>query len=293
MAHYCYECDRYFNTISALQQHMSNSINHPWYCPTHHADFDTRVGLKEHWVQSLDHDYCQHCDIHFEDEEDLHIHFDENHYWCSSCNKFFINQKGLEEHYRQSPRHHYCVPCKRHFVSASNLAAHLNSSIHTPKNYMCPAKGCGLKFVSQSAVVLHLEAGTCKSGIDRAKLNKFVRENDRNNLVTDPSRLLTGGNMDRDVKYYATDAAWDGYAYECYLCYGTYRSLAALNQHLASPRHQEKIYICRWDSCKTRFTTLSALCQHIESERCGISKFGPARRAMDGFVRSTARITYQ
>ena len=166
MSYYCYNCDRPFNTFSTLQQHISNSSNHPWYCPTHHADFDTSVTLEEHWVQNHDHHYCWPCNIHFDDKEDLHTHFNENHYWCRLCNKLFKNQKGLEEHYHQSPPHHYCAPCKHDFSSANNLRAHLNSSIHTPKNYMCSTKGCRLKFISKSAVVLHLKVGTCKSAIN-------------------------------------------------------------------------------------------------------------------------------
>jgi hypothetical protein len=110
-------------------------------------------------------------------------------------------------------------------------------------------------------------------------------------MITDPSRLLTNGSASQEVTYYATDASWNGSWYECYLCHGSYRTLASLNQHLASPRHQQKIYICPLESCRTRFTTLSALCQHIESERCGISRFKAVQNALDNLVGRVARIT--
>ncbi|KAH9486131.1 hypothetical protein JR316_0000195 [Psilocybe cubensis] len=109
--------------------------------------------------------------------------------------------------------------------------------------------------------MLHLENGACKSGINRAKVDRFVRENDRHNLITDPSRMICGpsGSHTETVIHIATELSWNEYrqAWECCLCYATFRSLKALNQHLASPRHQEKMYICREPSCNTRFTALS------------------------------------
>ncbi|KAJ7800778.1 hypothetical protein B0H14DRAFT_2218195, partial [Mycena olivaceomarginata] len=98
-------------------------------------------------------------------------------------------------------------------------------------------------FVSRSALILHLESGGCKSGADRQKINRYVCEYDTQNVITNPACLLTCGD-DSEITYVASARAWNGTAYECYLCHGCYRTLAALNQDLNSPRHQEKIYIC-------------------------------------------------
>ena len=168
---------------------------------------------------------------------------------------------------------------------------HLNSSVHRPKDVFCPFRGCDKTFVSRSALLLHLEEGSCRSGIDRTAINKYVRQYDTNNIITDPSRLLTSGTASDNTKYYASERSWNGYKYECYLCHGTYTSLSSLNQHLASPIHQDKIYICPASTCRARFTTLSALYQHIDSEKCGVSKYKVVRHTVDSLLGQMGRLT--
>ncbi|RDB19494.1 hypothetical protein Hypma_013457 [Hypsizygus marmoreus] len=287
----CDRCDRYFRTISALHQHEQSSSAHN-LCDECGIDFVTWTGLKGHWVQSRRHFYCQKCDEHFPTDAQLLAHAESEHYNCEPCRKMFKNQLGLKEHYRQSDAHYYCTPCNRLFGSASNLQAHLNSSTHRPKDVPCPFKGCGHAFVSRSALILHLESGSCRSGVDRDRINYEVCRLDTDNVITDPSRLLTGPAASQEVKYYATDAAWNGSAYECYFCHNTFRSLPALNEHLASPKHQNKIYVCPLSTCCIRFTTLSALCQHVESERCGVYKFRAVQNAMDSIVGQMGRLTF-
>ncbi|KAG5634632.1 hypothetical protein H0H81_001322 [Sphagnurus paluster] len=141
-------------------------------------------------------------------------------------------------------------------------------------------------------MLFHLDSGTCASGMNRRLLNDNVRRLDRNNIITDPSRMIGGGDGTQDeVTYYATNAAWNGHGYECYLCHSAYNSLRALNQHLASPRHQNKIYFCPLQTCRVRFTTLSALCQHIESERCGVYRFQAVKNTLEGIV-AKLKLTY-
>ena len=165
---------------------------------------------------------------------------------------------------------------------------HLRSATHHPKDVTCPAYKCGMKFVSRSALVLHLEAGKCRSGVDRAAVNMVVRQYDTNNIITDPSRLITSGTA---TQYYASGSSWNGEAYECYLCHRSFSSLAVLNQHLGSPAHQDKIYICPASTCRARFTTLSGLCQHIESEKCGVFKFRAVQETMDSVLGQMGRLT--
>ncbi|KAF8204120.1 hypothetical protein BJ912DRAFT_941995 [Pholiota molesta] len=293
MAEYCDRCDRYFNSWNAYDQHLANSARHN-ECIDCNLDFTTWNGLKEHWVQSPHHSYCQYCGTHFDYDDDLDDHYTNAHDFCQSCRIVFKNDVGLKEHYRQSQRHHYCAPCDRLFNSENNLRAHLNSSVHRPKDVTCPF-GCGGKFVSRAALVLHLESGSCTSGIDRNAVNRYVRQYDTNNVITDPARLLTSGSgsSNQTVQYIATSASWNGNGFECYLCHNTYRSLNALNQHLASPRHQDQIYLCRGPSCGQRFSVLSALVQHIESEKCGVSRFRAVQNAMDSVLGQVGRLTWQ
>jgi len=284
---YCTRCDRSFSSMRALWQHEADSSNHH-ICDDCDKDFPTWTGLKDHWVQSPRHSYCQYCDDHFPDSEDLEEHLKDSHHYCSSCRRVFKNDFGLKEHYRLSSAHQYCSPCDRHFQSASNLQTHLNSSIHRPKEVKCPFR-CGMAFVSRSALVLHLEAGGCSSGIDRKTVNRYVRQFDKSGVITDPSRLLTSGS--EDVTYMATRASWNGRGYECYLCDNEYSTLKGLNQHLTSPRHQEKVYICRGPSCGCRFVALSALVQHIESEKCGVLKYRAVQSTMDSLLGQMGRLT--
>ncbi|KAJ8085028.1 hypothetical protein PM082_003805 [Marasmius tenuissimus] len=292
---YCERCDRYFSHWEALYQHKRDSYAH-WVCEQCDRDFNSQHARKEHWVQSSLHSYCQYCEEHFDDDEELELHYDLYHYRCRPCNWVFKNEYGLQEHYRQSSAHHYCFECKRDFSSENSLRSHLQSSVHQPRNVSCPFRlqGCNQLFVSRSALVQHLEMGRCPSGVDRNTVNRIVRQLDRQNIITDPSRLIAGSDNSSNIpppQYLATQKSWNGSAYECYFCHATFRLLSALNQHLNSPRHQEKVYFCPLSSCRVRFNTLSALCQHIESERCGVSKFKAVQNALDGLVGGMKMLT--
>ncbi|KAL0952040.1 hypothetical protein HGRIS_008682 [Hohenbuehelia grisea] len=285
----CDPCGRYFATYHGYIRHMQTSSRHN-YCDTCDRDFSTWNGLHQHWTQSQRHSYCRRCQSHFDDDEDLWDHYHDAHHFCSKCNQFFENEYGLTEHYRQSDNHHYCVECQREFSGESNLRSHMNSSRHRAQTFQCPGRGCEQAFVSTSALILHLEAGYCPGGFDRPTVNRLVKQYDRNHVITDPARLI--GYDSTETTYTANGRAWNGSMYECYLCHGEYRTLASLNQHLASPRHQSKIYICPLESCRVRFNTLSALCQHVESEKCGVSKFKQVQNVMDNVVSRMGRLTF-
>ena len=115
---YCERCDRYFRYQGALDQHEQNSDVHN-ICNGCGIDFSTWLGLKEHWVQSGRHFYCQHCNEHLQDDDALMGHYHNYHWFCEPCRKILKSELGLHEHNRQS--HHYCVECKKVFQSASNL----------------------------------------------------------------------------------------------------------------------------------------------------------------------------
>ncbi|KAI9569464.1 hypothetical protein HD554DRAFT_2217037 [Boletus coccyginus] len=285
---YCDPCDRGFNQWFSYRQHLLNSSNHH-YCGDCEEDFDSQIALEQHYIQSPRHYYCRRCGSHFEDDDELITHCLDQHHYCDRCDRFFKSAHGLHEHNRQS--HHYCVDCRRVFNSESNLRAHMNSSVHRSRDVLCAFqhRGCTQWFVSKSAMILHLESGSCPSGADRTMINRWVRLNDKNNVVTVPSRLLTYGGD--DCRYIATDRSWNGSAYECVLCHNTFGTLDALNRHLASPRHQERTYRC--PHCLATFNTLSGLCQHVESESCGVLRFRAAREGMDNLFRHMGRLSIQ
>ncbi|KAG9313887.1 hypothetical protein JVU11DRAFT_4655 [Chiua virens] len=126
------------------------------------------------------------------------------------------------------------------------------------------------------------------SGATRAMIDRWVRVQDQGNVITVPRQLLTNG--EDTPRYIATERSWNGSAYECVLCHSTFRELVDLNRHLASPRHQEKIYRCPMSSCLARFNTLSGLCQHVESESCGVLRFRMVREGMDSLLNDMHRL---
>ncbi|KZP15641.1 hypothetical protein FIBSPDRAFT_749877, partial [Athelia psychrophila] len=145
--------------------HKNNSSSHN-ICHTEACggkDFPTSIALKEHWVQTPLHAYCQYqCFKHFDDRAELHNHFRDEHPFCDICTKVFANDNGLHGHNMQSHPSVYCTMCKRMFKSPANLTSHLDSSVHRTKDVRC-ARGCTRKFVSRSTMTRHLESGGCRS----------------------------------------------------------------------------------------------------------------------------------
>ncbi|KAI0325435.1 hypothetical protein GY45DRAFT_1364490 [Cubamyces sp. BRFM 1775] len=296
---WCDRCDRFFSSEHALWQHEQDSNMHH-ICYKCNKDFTSAWALIQHYTQSPRHPYCQRCDEHFDDYEELYDHYEDAHWYCRPCNTIFDSELGLHEHRRQKHADRYCVPCKRMFQSASNFDSHRRSAVHQGRSIVCPMKGCGKAFVSSAALVLHLESGACVSRVDRDTVNRIVERFDRQNIITNPSRMIAGGPGSASsrkptvVDQWATERSWNGAGYECYLCHRTYRTLPALNQHLRSPAHEDKLYRCPRGlyGCGTEFSTLSAFCQHVESGRCGVCRFrSEVDRVLEGLSSKMKRLT--
>jgi Zinc-finger of C2H2 type len=155
------------------------------------------------------------------------------------------------------------------------MTQHLRSKLHAGETVKC--MGCDRTFPTISAMTIHLESGICPSGATRQKVNNAIRLHDRNNLITE--RLLTYPDSTGRTEVWATSAAWNGHAFECYFCDREFRSLRSLNQHLQSPVHEQKLYHC--PKCAVKFNLFSGLVQHVESESCGIARFTQVKNAMD------------
>ena len=180
-------------------------------------------------------------------------------------------------HCRTAHTDRWCASCKRMFINENNLRQHQRSAIHQPTTVRCPMKGCGRSFVSTAALVLHLESGTCASGMTREMIDRLVAKYDKGGIITNPSRLIQGPSPSRPevVRTWATDRAWNGRGYECYVCHKTFPSLTSLNAHLGSPVHGDKLYHCpkAYGGCGTEYRTLSSFIQHVENARCGVNRF--------------------
>ncbi|KAI1791414.1 hypothetical protein LXA43DRAFT_428146 [Ganoderma leucocontextum] len=297
MAH-CERCERWFGSYQAFWQHERTSGNHH-FCDACDRDFVSDAALIQHYSNSSRHTYCTLCDELLDDLGiSLNRHDEEVHYECMGCNMVFRDEVDMLTHCRDVHHDRWCAPCRRMFQNENNLRQHLRSATHQPANFACPMKGCGRSFISTAALVLHLESGTCASGMTRAMVDRLVRQYDKRGVITDPSRLIQGpgasGSSPQVTRTWATDRAWNGSAYECYLCHKAFRSLTALNAHLGSPVHSDKLYRCPRDfgGCGTEFRTMSAFCQHVEHGQCGVHRFaGQLRKVIDGVTKGGRLLT--
>ena len=141
----------------------------------------------------------------------------------------------------------------------------MKSSVHLGKNVKCP--WCPDKFTNLTGVTLHLESGKCPSGIDRQKIDNYCRQVDRDHNFT--NRLIEDHTPGTYTPAVATNTSWKESrgCFVCCICHRGFPSLIALNRHLNSPVHQQKIYHCF--RCQHEFVALSALVNHLESETCG------------------------
>lgn len=293
---FCDRCTSNFGSERALWQHIGNSSQHN-ICQDCNQDFPTHQGLVQHYVQSYIHHYCQSCDTHFDAESHLHAHYGEEHHYCSACRKvssinthqalalmglsnmqLFESAHSLEQH--NQDEHWYCVSCRRLFRDENSLNIHLrDSSTHNKRVHACLGEGCNMTFIAYSGLAQHLESGGCNSGITRKEVDDLATTLDRSRIITNSSRLIGGPDGSQTwpviMVSYATERSFNGTAYECILCHRTFRTLSALNAHLNSAAHADKIYRCpvQYDGCNLEFKTLSGLMQHAGSGSCGIISF--------------------
>lgn len=209
-------------------------------------DFPSRSALEQHHQFSSRHRNTLECDV---------------------CLKSFDSLGQLDQHHEKTMHDNWCGDCRRGFINRNDLNSHLRSSVHG-RGVPCPL-GCGLGFPTYSAATAHLEASTCSSGATKSHVDNYVMRADRGGFVTN-QRLITYGDVEET---FATEAAWNGWAYECYLCERKFSKLQSLNSHYRSPVHQLRRYHCFKNraGCGSEFVSLSGLIQHIESGRCGIS----------------------
>ena len=177
--------------------------------------------------------------------------------------------------------------------------------------YPCLDTRCYRSFKTASALLQHLDSGTCISGINRHIVNDATISSDHNSLITNhalrgishPSTtqlLLTDGTKTRRTP----DAALS-----CPLCMKTFKSPKSLHSHMTSPIHDSKIYHCPTTTATAknaagetvvapdnhanrRFVTLGALAQHLESRGCatlaGPGRFNSAMNEVQSKLRQVA-----
>jgi hypothetical protein len=151
---------------------------------------------------------------------------------------------------------------------------------------------CSAKFVGASGLSHHLETGSCKRApfLNREKIHRMVRERDPHGVI---SNKQIEWHERADVAYSATNLAFNGSSWECYLCHRKFQSLPALNQHLKSPAHEQDIYHCpNFGGCSKQFVTLAALFNHLESESCKLMRFDRVQQQVSNVFQGRILIAF-
>ncbi|KAI1101629.1 hypothetical protein F4804DRAFT_315435 [Jackrogersella minutella] len=262
-------------------------------CGTCWTEFQSLEGRQQHldeWCHSIPQYECDVCTAYFQSRSAVVNHMEAKNHWffeCDLCGKSYPTEEERKKH--EIEDHHYCSPCRHRFISYNNVKMHLNSGIHRGHNIQCPF--CKRHYVSATGLLHHLENGACPMApsLDRNGVYEIVRRKDPSGII---SNNLLGWNS--APRYLATALAWNGIAYECYLCHHKFEKLESLNQHLASPKHQQKLYHCpKGLTCGREFTTLAALMNHLESESCRYTRFENVQKNAKNILSSDRLISFK
>jgi len=181
--------------------------------------------------------------------------------------------------------HNWCFICSRDFSSQYALAQHNASPAHGGRVLNCPF--CSNLFKTPSAIAMHVESG-CHN-INRHQVTAAVHGMNIVPQISIP-HCIEGprASAPRLISYSANELAFNGCAYECYLCHRTFKTLDGLNQHLNSPTHDATEFQC--PHCNSQFQLISGLTQHIESESCGVARFREVTRHFETLTDRFSRL---
>ncbi|UPK96644.1 hypothetical protein LCI18_007579 [Fusarium solani-melongenae] len=185
----------------------------------------------------------------------------------------------------------YCKACDKKFRNENELRMHLNSKTHRGNNVRCPF--CTRNYTSATGVVHHLESGSCPRApkLDRETILGMVRDRDPHGVITNKQ---IKSHKREDIKYTATRSAYNGSAWECYICHKEFGAVNALSSHLNSPAHNEKVYHCpnTKSRCGKQFVSLAGFFNHLESETCGFMRFAKVQRRVGDVLQGRKLIAF-
>lgn len=151
---------------------------------------------------------------------------------------------------------------------------HLNSNVHRGNNVQCPF--CRTEYTTASGLSHHLESGSCPKAatVNREVILSMIRKRDPQGTITN-KQIEWQNESSVKITYEANCLAWNGSAWECYICHGQFSTINGLNMHLNSPHHKGKIYHCpnKKGACDKEFVSLGGLFNHLESESCSYMRF--------------------
>ncbi|KAM0513749.1 hypothetical protein ACHAPE_007575 [Trichoderma viride] len=162
--------------------------------------FKTQSARAQHMSDSSRHNICREC-YYLEDFEtayELREHMIDEHNGCTQCSDTFESVGDL----------------RQHLYDEHNMCSH--QLVHRERSIECFA--CCRAFVTKSAMVLHLEQGTCSSGVNLIDVNDYARD-----CYTSDQYLDCDGD------------------YECPTCHKYFKYMSGLLQHAESDNCNETL----------------------------------------------------
>ncbi|POR35531.1 hypothetical protein TPAR_04237 [Tolypocladium paradoxum] len=263
----CETCPRTFRTQRACDQHMNDT---------------------GHWAPRFD---CETCTKDFGSQNAANQHMTAVGHWapkipCETCAEKFFTQQAANQHMQDLAHYiNYCKACDKQFQS------HLNSKTHRGTNVPCPF--CGHNYTSATGLTHHLESGSCLGApkLNRETILGMVRDRDPHGVITNKQ---IAWHEEENVIYTATKRAFNGSYWECYICHNEFKTANALNAHVNSPAHKQKVYHCpnTKSRCGKQFINLAGLFNHLESEACAFMRFEKVQQRVGDVLQGRKLIAF-
>lgn len=185
----CSSCKKRFLGQKQLESHQ-REVGHS-YCKEGNLCFSTSLIQLQH-VRTVEHaDVYQCCDCgrQYHGQSSLDIH-------CCDCDRVFEASQGLQSHFANHKAHKSptTVPRVDHLQAGSQklIGGTRKATTSSPRKnsnksraITCPASAqCKKRFAKPSALISHLESGSCVSGWTRDKLNTMIIVHDQNRLIS-------------------------------------------------------------------------------------------------------------
>jgi hypothetical protein len=121
MMEWCKPCDKSFETLAFLTQHLRSKKHSQTYCTRCEKEFPDARARQQHITDSSRHHLCYNCNHRpdFDDEDELNEHLETEHHICVPCDRTFNNASDLTQH--DVAVHYKCKSCGTYQESQSNL----------------------------------------------------------------------------------------------------------------------------------------------------------------------------
>lgn len=214
--------NKMFASSYERDRHITDKHN---TCPVCAQVFGEKVDRIRHQI-ATNHCYCPEHKMVFDGADSFakHIQFTAHigSFECTNCNRSFRSDHALDDHLASDGHHRVitaaaekhrdarnsatklaqfeevnlrCEACDRTFKHHKAWMQHKQSLKHNPISELkCPlSKKCPGIFSSPSALLFHLESGTCRSGMTRAALNAVVYQHDNERHITSTAHAASVG----------------------------------------------------------------------------------------------------